>query len=185
MENYRGHSLYFGTQPDTRDVSQQRSSGCPPYEFSYYSTPSYIRVDSIDPYEEKQSHTVQAHFYVDQPLRSGLPTEDDRFASALLPVFWTPEVSHTSTGNSDEPGILLQTQDLRSIPVTSSINSEINFEPSVASNQQISRRSHKSRFKCETCGKTFDRASRLDSCRNKHQDIRPYSCKGACGSSGW
>lgn len=42
----------------------------------------------------------------------------------------------------------------------------------------------KSRFHCEICHKEFDRASRLDGCRNKHLGIKPYQCKGDCSSSG-
>jgi hypothetical protein len=41
------------------------------------------------------------------------------------------------------------------------------------------------RFECEDCHKIFDRASRLDSCRNRHLGIKPWQCGGRCEDPTW
>lgn len=40
-------------------------------------------------------------------------------------------------------------------------------------------------FGCDICFKTFDRASRLEACRNRHASVKPHACMGHCGSAEW
>ena len=41
------------------------------------------------------------------------------------------------------------------------------------------------RLQCEMCGKRFDRSTRVEKCRNRHQGIKPFECRGRCGAFGW
>lgn len=41
------------------------------------------------------------------------------------------------------------------------------------------------KFKCEICNEAFDRASRVESCRNNHLGQKPYKCLGRCGTYCW
>ena len=41
------------------------------------------------------------------------------------------------------------------------------------------------RFQCEICWKRFDRPTRVDKCRNRHQGLKPYECRGGCGLLAW
>lgn len=40
-----------------------------------------------------------------------------------------------------------------------------------------------SKFQCKTCQKTFDRARRVDNCRNLHLGRKPHRCLRLCGSA--
>lgn len=40
------------------------------------------------------------------------------------------------------------------------------------------------RYRCDECGKTFDRKIRLDACINGHAKSKPYACGGECGYAG-
>jgi len=41
------------------------------------------------------------------------------------------------------------------------------------------------KHRCTTCQKTFDRASRLENCRNGHSSLKPHRCLSACGCRKW
>lgn len=41
------------------------------------------------------------------------------------------------------------------------------------------------KFQCNICNKSCDRASRVDSCRNRHLGLKPHQCMGSCGTPGW
>ena len=41
------------------------------------------------------------------------------------------------------------------------------------------------KYECEICYKMFDRLSRSENCRNRHENRKPHRCLGRCGISGW
>jgi hypothetical protein len=41
------------------------------------------------------------------------------------------------------------------------------------------------RYQCLTCGKDFDRPSRLKNHAISHLSVKPYQCLGRCGSDKW
>ena len=40
-------------------------------------------------------------------------------------------------------------------------------------------------YQCVKCGKLYDRRDRAESCENVKLGLRPYECKGGCGTEGW
>jgi hypothetical protein len=40
-------------------------------------------------------------------------------------------------------------------------------------------------YQCVKCGKLYDRRDRAESCENVKLGLRPYECKGSCGTEGW
>jgi hypothetical protein len=40
-------------------------------------------------------------------------------------------------------------------------------------------------YQCIKCGKLYDRRDRAESCENVKLGLRPYECKGSCGTEGW
>jgi hypothetical protein len=72
------------------------------------------------------------------------------------------------------------------VPVTmptAAALSNIVSPPVLMKEAQTFPKGHK--YRCETCHKTFDRHSRLENCRNRHSNDKPYRCLSSCGTSGW
>jgi hypothetical protein len=48
-----------------------------------------------------------------------------------------------------------------------------------------SQRPNPRRYECWTCGKSYDRPSRLKNHTNNHLGLKPYECLGRCGLDEW